>query len=109
MKADDYDKSNALLSDVILNYRTVISFGQKNVDQINEKYEKLLEAPQEKKIRNYKLAGLASGWAVSGRTSYVAVCFLLGYYITVEQLGVSWMLVVCATFILFFAFMSVGG
>ena len=29
---DDYEKSNALLSDIILNYRTVISLGQDNVD-----------------------------------------------------------------------------
>jgi len=30
-EADDYSKSNALLTDVILNYKTVISFGDKNV------------------------------------------------------------------------------
>ena len=36
---DEYEKSNALLSDVILNYRTVITFGQKNVDKINQKFE----------------------------------------------------------------------
>ena len=29
---DDYEKSNALLSDMVLNYRTVISLGQENVD-----------------------------------------------------------------------------
>ena len=29
---DNYARSNALLSDVIINYRTVISLGQKNVD-----------------------------------------------------------------------------
>ena len=28
---DSYEKSNALLSDLILNYRTVISFGQTNI------------------------------------------------------------------------------
>ena len=28
---DSYEKSNALLSDLILNYRTVIGFGQKNI------------------------------------------------------------------------------
>ena len=32
---DEYAKSNALLSDLIINYKTVISFGQKNVDKIN--------------------------------------------------------------------------
>ena len=33
---DEFEKSTALLSDVILNYRTVMSFGQKNIDQINK-------------------------------------------------------------------------
>lgn len=35
---DPYDASNALLSDVITNYRTVISFGQENIESIMEKY-----------------------------------------------------------------------
>ena len=33
-KDDPYKKSNALLSDIIMNYRTVISFGEKNVDYL---------------------------------------------------------------------------
>lgn len=35
---DSYAQSNALLSDVIINYRTVISLGQKNVDSINNRF-----------------------------------------------------------------------
>ena len=35
---DAYEKSNALLSDVILNYRTVIGLGQKNIDGIVTKF-----------------------------------------------------------------------
>lgn len=35
---DDYAKSNALLSDVIINYRTVISLGHKNVESIVNKF-----------------------------------------------------------------------
>jgi len=31
---DPYNKSNALLSDIIMNYRTVIGFGEKNVDYL---------------------------------------------------------------------------
>lgn len=38
-ETDQFEKSNALLSDVIINYRTVISLGQKNVDKINAKFE----------------------------------------------------------------------
>ena len=36
---DDFEKSNALLSDVVINYRTVISLGQKNVDKLMLKFE----------------------------------------------------------------------
>lgn len=31
---DPYTKSNALLSDILMNYRTVISFGEKNLDYL---------------------------------------------------------------------------
>ena len=41
---DDYEKANALLFDVILNYKTVITFGQKNIDKITERFELLLES-----------------------------------------------------------------
>ena len=37
-KINDYEKANALLSDVIINYRTIISLGQDNVDKIHDKY-----------------------------------------------------------------------
>ena len=48
---DSYEKSNALLSDLILNYRTVISFGQTNIKQINRKFSDLLVPPLEAKIK----------------------------------------------------------
>ena len=45
-KVDDaYEESNALLSDIIMNYRTVISLGDKNVNYILDKYNKLLSIP----------------------------------------------------------------
>jgi len=33
-KIDHYEESNALLDNLILNYRTIISFGEDNVDKI---------------------------------------------------------------------------
>ena len=105
---DAYDKSNALLSDVILNYKTVISFGQRNVDKINEKYEKLLEGPKNKKIRNYRLAGFFNGFSASGRSSYITACYLTGYFYTMQKLGIAWGQILGSTFLLFFAFMSIG-
>jgi len=42
VKQDFYTDSNALLSDIILNYKTVISFGSKNIEYLIGKYEHLL-------------------------------------------------------------------
>ena len=39
---DPYEEANALLSDMILNYKTVIGFGEKNIHYIIEKFDKLL-------------------------------------------------------------------
>ena len=46
-KTDDaYAESNALLSDIIMNYRTVISLGQNNINFLLQKYYSLLEGPK---------------------------------------------------------------
>jgi ABC-type multidrug transport system fused ATPase/permease subunit len=43
---DAYKEANAILSDIILNYRTIIGFGRKNIEVLMAKYEKLLEFPK---------------------------------------------------------------
>jgi ABC-type transport system involved in Fe-S cluster assembly fused permease/ATPase subunit len=76
--ADAYEESNALLSDVILNYRTVISFGGENINSIMEKYEKLLESPVERRIRNAHIAGVAFGYSLCVRLLYIGSVFFVG-------------------------------
>jgi ATP-binding cassette subfamily B (MDR/TAP) protein 1 len=44
-QTDNYKESNALLSDLIMNYRTVISFGPKNIEYLMSKYNQLLLEP----------------------------------------------------------------
>lgn len=58
---DNYARSNALLSDVIINYRTVISLGQKNVDSINKSFEELLVGPMQDVIKQANKAGAFYG------------------------------------------------
>lgn len=60
---DPYAQSNALLSDMLMNYRTVISFGQKNVEMMITKYSDLLEEPRRKSIRGAHLAGFFFGFS----------------------------------------------
>jgi ABC-type multidrug transport system fused ATPase/permease subunit len=59
---DPYNKSNALLSDIIMNYRTVIGFGDKNVDYLLAKFDALLEEPNRRTVRAAHLAGFYFGY-----------------------------------------------
>lgn len=85
-KLDPYEESNALLSDVIMNYRTIISFGQGNVDTIMDKYEALLAGPANKRIRNAHVAGIAFGYSICIRLIYIGIVFFIGskFIITYE-------------------------
>ena len=82
-EALDEDKANAVISDIILNYRTVISFGQKNVDQVILKYKNLCTTPLNRKLRKLFWAGGTNGWSNAGRITFVALSFTLGNIITV--------------------------
>jgi hypothetical protein len=75
---DPYEESNALLSDVILNYRTIISFGQENIDTIMDKYESLLEGPANLRVRNAHIAGFAFGYSLCIRLIYIGIVFFIG-------------------------------
>ena len=48
---------------MIINYRTVISFGDKNIDYVMTKYDKLLEEPNRIGIRNAHIAGFFFGYS----------------------------------------------
>ena len=54
----DFDKANSLLSDLVINYRTVISLGQDNVDFINKKYESLCGGPMQQVLTQTNKMGL---------------------------------------------------
>jgi ABC-type multidrug transport system fused ATPase/permease subunit len=60
---DPYKKSNALLSDIIMNYRTVVGFGEKNVDFLLTKFDKLLETPNMEGIKSAHVSGFWFGYS----------------------------------------------
>ena len=62
-EALDEDKANAVISDIILNYRTVIAFGPKNVDMILDRYAALLVVPREAGIKKAHISGLFFGYS----------------------------------------------
>ena len=60
---ESYKAANALLSDIILNYKTIIGFGQKNVDMILERYSELLIIPRQAGIKRAHISGLFFGYS----------------------------------------------
>ena len=63
---------------MILNYRTVISFGQDNIDKIMDHYEGMLGGPAKRRVRNAHLAGIAFGYSLCIRFIYIGVIFYVG-------------------------------
>jgi hypothetical protein len=74
---DPYKKSNALLSDIIMNYRTVIGFGQKNVDYLLTKFDELLEVPNMQGIKNAHVSGFWFGYSQCVRFIFIGVVFFI--------------------------------
>jgi len=64
-----------LLNDVILNYRTVISFGEKNVQFILEKYDDLLIEPHRQAVKAAHKSGLFFAYSQAIRFAYIALVF----------------------------------
>lgn len=63
-KVDDaYAESNALLSDIIMNYRTIISLGEKNINFILLRYYKLLDEPNRQGIKRAHFSGVLFGYS----------------------------------------------
>ena len=105
---EDEDRAKAIIGDIIINYKTVISFGQKNIDKIIEKFDDLRRVTLEKNLKLFILAGAANGWGCGGRVTYAAAIFIIGRIYTVDRLEVEWYKVVAANFIIFMAMMSAG-
>jgi len=104
---DPYLKSNALLSDVILNYKTVISFGEKNINSVIKKYEQLLEEPAAKRIRTSHIAGFFFGYSQAARMVFVGVVFYLGT-LAIRKMNIKGDNVFISIWILFSCAMGAG-
>lgn len=72
---DSYKHANALLSDIVINYRTIISFGPKNVEFILGRYSELLVIPHEAGVKKAHISGLFFGYSQSIRFVFIAFVF----------------------------------
>ena len=74
---DSYKQANALLNDIIMNYRTVISFGEKNMQFILDKYSELLVIPHLANIKRSHISGLYFAYSTSIRFIFIAFVFYI--------------------------------
>lgn len=70
------------MSDIIINYRTVISFGEKNVDFILSRYSELLVIPHRAGIKRAHISGLFFGYSQSVRFAFIAFVFYIAAVFT---------------------------
>ena len=66
-----------MLSDVIINYRTVIAFGEKNLEFILDRYNDLLIIPHKAGIKRAHISGLFFGYSQSIRFAFIAFIFYI--------------------------------
>ena len=107
-KIDDFQAANALLQDVIINYRTVISFGQGSVDELTKNFDKLLTGPIEERKAKHKKTGFYFGIVLSSRSIYFAVVFAIALELIVNVLKQDRELVFFATYIIAFSVSGFG-
>ena len=69
--------SNALLADIIVNYRTVIGFGEKNVDYLLKKYDDLLDQPRIEAVKHAHIEGILYGYSQAIRFIFIGVVFYI--------------------------------
>jgi ABC-type multidrug transport system fused ATPase/permease subunit len=58
-----YKAANALLSDLVLNYKTIITFGEKNVNLLLFRYSELLMIPHKAGVKRAHISGLFFGYS----------------------------------------------
>lgn len=84
---DSYKQANALLNDLIMNYRTVISFGEKNVQFMLTRYYELLAVPHQTNIKRAHISGLFFGYSQAIRFVFIGfVFFVAALFVQKENL-----------------------
>jgi ATP-binding cassette subfamily B (MDR/TAP) protein 1 len=104
---DYYKESNALLSDVIMNYRTVISFGPKNIKFLMSKYHNLLLEPNKHGIKMAHIAGIFYGYSLFIRFVFMGGVFYIAA-VLIEHYNYNQADSYLAVFVLFMSALGAG-
>lgn len=67
-----------------MNFKTVISFGQKNIDYLIEKYKFLLLEPYKKNTRKAYFLGLLMGYSNLIRFLYIGIIYFIASKLIVQ-------------------------
>jgi len=70
---------------MLINYRTVISFGDKNVEFVMSRFDKLLEEPNKMGVRNAHLSGFWFGYSQCVRFFFIAFVFYIASIFIYDQ------------------------
>lgn len=63
---------------MVINYKTVCSFGEENIDLIFNKFSDLMSTPLNRNVRNAHWAGFAHGYSTCARMIFMGLIFYVG-------------------------------
>lgn len=94
------------MKDLILNYRTVKSFSQPNIERAIQRFTKLLEPPTQTNIKHAHAAGVAFGYSLCIRFVYIGLVFLIGARLAKSDPGLTFKDIFQSIYIIFLSFMG---
>lgn len=63
---------------MVINYKTVTSFGEENVELIFSKFSDLMSGPLETNVKNAHISGFAHGYSQCARMIFMGIIFWIG-------------------------------
>ena len=81
-KTNKGQNSDEFMTDLILNFKTIKSFGERSIDDIIARYQNMLE--QTTSGKQAHLTGLAYGYSLGVRFLYIGIVFYIGAVFMVE-------------------------
>lgn len=91
-----------------MNYRTVIAFGQKNVDLILDRYAELLVIPREAGIKKAHISGLFFGYSQGIRFVFIALVFYIAAVFTKKDPNLNSQQVFSGCYVVFVGSIGTG-
>jgi ABC-type multidrug transport system fused ATPase/permease subunit len=102
-----YKKSNNLLSEIILNYKTVIGFGEDNVEGIMDVYKQHVILPNKMAVKKAHISGILFGYGQFAKYSIIGFIFWISA-IMLKKYNLDPLNVYIAVYTMFLGAMGTG-